>query len=67
MELHYVSCCIDVIVDFGYCDEDYYISIENMFAAAVKGIQSLGLLAKYRKELVHLSRLGQEYGMELEY
>ncbi len=67
LELHYVSCCIDVIADFGYCDEDYYISIENMFSAAVKGIQSLGLLEKYRKELVRLSGLGQEYGMELEY
>ncbi len=67
LELYYVSCCIDVIADFGYCDEDYYISIENMFASAVKGIQSLGLLEKYRKELMRLSRLGQEYGMELEY
>ncbi len=24
LELHYVDCCLEVISDFGYCDENYY-------------------------------------------
>ncbi len=67
LELHYVNCCMDIITDFGYSDENYSIAIEKMFESAVKGIEELGMQKAYQQELVRLSNLGYKYGLELEY
>lgn len=67
LELHYVNCCLQVINDFGYCDENYYIAIEKMFDSAIKGIVELGLQNNYKNQVMLLSSNASDYGIELEY
>ena len=67
LELHYVDCCLEVISDFGYCDENYYISIEKMFESATAGICELGLEEKFKKRIEKLSTRANEFGIELYY
>lgn len=67
LELHYVSCCLDIIDEFGYSGEDYCIAIEKMFYSAVAGIHELGLKNKYTKKLELLSDKASTYGMDFEY
>lgn len=67
LELHYVSCCLEIIQDFGYWDENYYIALEKMFDNAVNGIYKLGIEEKYKKQIKILSYKASEYGIELQY
>ena len=67
LELHYVNCCLDIIEEFGYCEENYYIAIEKMFDNAIKGISELGIQDKYNNMVILLSARASEYGIELEY
>ena len=67
LELHYISCCFDIITDFGYWDENYYLSIDKMYNSAVAGIVELGLEDKYAEQLRDLSSRGSEFGLELYY
>ncbi|TNJ41330.1 hypothetical protein KFZ70_00500 [Tamlana fucoidanivorans] len=65
LELHYVSCCLEVIEDFGYWDENYYIALEKMFDNAINGIYELGVEEKYKERIEVLSHKASEYGIEL--
>jgi hypothetical protein len=67
IELHYVECCLEIVRDFGYFDEDYYYHIEKMFHSALNGIIETGQEKKYEKKLISISNDGFEYGLELEY
>ena len=67
LELHYVDCCLEVVSDFGYYDEHYYISIEKMFESAMDGICELGLEDKFEKRIEKLSSRANEFGIELYY
>ena len=67
LELHYVSCCLEIIEDFGYWDENYYIELEKMFDNAISGISKLGMQDKYNDKLIVLSSKASEYGIELDY
>ena len=67
LELHYVSCCLEIIEDFGYWDENYYIALEKMFDNAINGISELGMEDKYNEKVISLSSKASEYGIELEY
>jgi len=67
LELHYVSCCLEIIEDFGYWDENYYIALEKMFDNAIKGISELGMQDKYNDKVILLSSKASEYGIELDY
>jgi len=67
LELHYVSCCLEIIEDFGYWDENYYIALEKMFDNAINGISELGMQDKYNDKLTLLSSKASEYGIELDY
>ena len=67
LELHYVNCCLDIIEEFGYFEENYYIAIEKMFANAINGISELGIQDKYNNMVILLSARASEYGIELEY
>ncbi|WGH76651.1 DUF6155 family protein [Tenacibaculum tangerinum] len=66
LELHYVSCCLEVIEDFGYWDENYYVTLEKMFSNAMNGIYELGIEEKYKERIEILSDKAREYGIELE-
>ena len=65
LELHYVICSLEVINDFGYWDENYYIAIEKMFYSAVYGIRELGIEEKFEKLLTTISGDASEFGIEL--
>ncbi|MCP4121973.1 MAG: hypothetical protein GY751_09495 [Bacteroidetes bacterium] len=67
LELHYVSCCLDIINDFGYWDENYYNSIEKMFYSATSGIAKLDIANKYEEQISSISNIASEYGLELLY
>ncbi|MCG6191572.1 DUF6155 family protein [Maribellus maritimus] len=67
LELHYVNCCLDVITDFGYWDENYYLSVDKMFHSAVNGTTELGLVDEYSERLENISARASEFGLELYY
>ena len=67
LELHYVDCCLDVITDFGYWDENYYLSVDKMYHSAVNGIAELGLIDEYAERLENISARASEFGIELYY
>jgi putative alpha-1,2-mannosidase len=67
LELHYVSCCLEIIENFGYWDENYYIALEKMFDNAINGISELGIEEKYNEKIKALSHKASEYGIELEF
>ncbi len=65
LELHYVSCCLDVIEDFGYWDESYYMALGKIFYNATNGISELGAEEKYQKRIDQISHKASEFGIEL--
>ena len=67
LELLYVSCCLDVIEDFGYWDESYYIALEKIFYNATSGISELGMEEKYQERIDLISHKASEFGIELMY
>ncbi len=67
LELHYVFSCLEIIRDYGYWDESYYIAIEKMFDNAVNGIRELGVDEKYEEQLTIISSEASEFGIELYY
>lgn len=67
LELHYVSCCLEIIEDFGYWDDSYYMALGNMFDSAILGISELGMEDKYNDKVLFLSLKASKYGIELEY
>ena len=67
LELHYVSCCLDVIEDFGYWEENYYIALEKMFYSALSGINELGMEEKYNERIIEIVRKASDSDIELSY
>ena len=67
LELHYVSCCLEIIEDFGYFDENYCTSMVKMFDNAISGIDKMGVKEKYLDRIKTLSDKARDYGIELEY
>ncbi|MBA6153071.1 DUF6155 family protein [Gelidibacter maritimus] len=67
LELHYVSCCLEIIEDFGYWDEKYYMAMETMFYSAVNGINKMGIEEKYLERIKTLSDKASDFGIELQY
>lgn len=67
LELYYVKCCLEIIRDFGYADDNYYVNLEKIFNSAVEGINEIGAEEKYKQQLSSLSQQGEEYGLELYY
>lgn len=67
LELHYVGCCLDVIEDFGYWDDGYYVALEKMFYNATSGINELGMEEKYEERIIGIIHQASEFGIELSY
>jgi len=67
LELHYVECCLEIIQDFGYSDENYYIAIEKMFDSATSGISQIGEEEKYESRINNIYNVASEYGIEFYY
>ncbi|AXG71981.1 hypothetical protein KORDIASMS9_04239 [Kordia sp. SMS9] len=67
LELYYVECCLEIIQDFGYSDENYYISIEKMFDSAIKGISEIGAEKKYKRRINDILSVASEFGIDFYY
>lgn len=67
LELHYVVCCLEVIEDFGYWDQGYYVALEKMFYNATSGINELGVEEKYEERIIEIINKASEFGLELSY
>ncbi|MFD2789340.1 hypothetical protein [Arenibacter sp. H213] len=65
LELHYVGCCLEVIEDFGYWDDGYYVALESMFYNATSGINELGMEEKYEERIIGIMHKASEFGIEL--
>lgn len=63
-ELHYLSSCKDFILMYGYHDDEYYITMDEMFESACKKIKKQGLLLDYQESIEKLLAFGNEYGFE---
>ncbi len=67
LELHYVYCCFDIIEDFGYWDEPYYIAMAKMFYSATNGVTKNGLEEEFEELISNLVNKSYEYGLDFEY
>lgn len=67
LELHYVSCCLEIIEDFGYWEENYYVALEKLFNDATSGVSELGMEEKYEEKIKSISHKASEFGIELLY
>ncbi len=67
LELHYVACCLDIIENFGYWNENYYIALEKMFFSAINTIYKLEMEEKYETQIMAIANKASKYGIELLY
>ena len=67
LELYYVECCLEIVQDFGYSDENYYIAIEKMFNNAINGMSEIGEEEKYQTRINKILSIASEYGIEFCY
>ncbi len=65
LELYYIECCLEIIQNFGYFDDKYYVAIGKMFDSAISGIAEIGEEEKYEDRINAISYAASEYGMEL--
>jgi len=65
LELHYVKCCLDMVKDFGFCDDSYYAAMERLFRNAMEGIAQMGREDDYQLLVDELADKASEYGIEL--
>lgn len=63
-ELQYITYCKEFILTYGYFDEDYYITMDEIFESACIKIQENNLLEDYRDSIEKLLAFGNEYGFE---
>ena len=63
-ELQFITCCKEFILIYGYFDEDYYITMDEVFESACIKIKENNLVEDYRDHIQKLIIFGNEYGFE---
>lgn len=63
-ELWYVACCKEFILTYGYFDEDYYITMDEVFESACIKIKTNNLTEEYYDAIEKLISFGNNYGFE---
>tara|TARA_R110001583_G_scaffold58811_2_gene175102 strand:+ start:135 stop:671 length:537 start_codon:yes stop_codon:yes gene_type:complete len=63
-ELQFIECCKEFIVTYGYFDESYYITMDEVFESACLKIKDENLIEEYRSTIEKLIFFGNEYGFE---
>lgn len=61
-EFQFIACCKEFILTYGYFDEDYYITIDEVFESACAKIKDKSLIEEYRETVEKLLQFGNEYG-----
>lgn len=67
LELHYVSCALDVIETYGYFNDSYHNAIYRMFYSAINSITENNLESKYDKLIFDLVNKSYECNLAIEY
>ena len=65
IELHYVTCCLEVVEDYGYYDGDYFYHISSMYNSALQGIELMGIESKYQNRLDEILNRAHKNDIEL--
>lgn len=63
-ELQFVNYCKEFILTYGYFEEDYYITMDEVFESACIKIKENNLHEDYRDTIENLITFGYEYGLE---
>ena len=63
-ELQFITCCKEFILTYGYFDEDYYITMDEVFESTCIKIKENNLIEDYRDQIKELIIFGNEYGFE---
>ena len=63
-EFYFIECCKEFILTYGYFDEDYYITMDEIFESACTKIKSENLIENYRETVEKLLQFGYKYGFE---
>lgn len=63
-ELLFIECCKEFIVTYAYFDEDYYITMDEVFESACQKIKTNKLTEDYKDVVKELIFFGNEYGFE---
>ncbi len=67
LELYYIECCLEIIQNFGYSDDNYYTAIWKMFDSAINGIAEMGEEEKYQTRIDEIESIASEYGIDFYY
>lgn len=65
-ELWFLECCKEFIVTYGYFDEDYYTTMDEVFESACIKIKTNKLTEDYYKTVKELIIFGNSYGFEFD-
>lgn len=63
-ELQFITCCKEFILTYGYFDEDYYITMDEVFESTCIKIKENSLIEDYRDHIQKLIVFGNQYGFE---
>ena len=63
-ELQFIINCKEFILTYGYFDEDYYITMDEVFKSSCIKIKENNLYEDYRDIIKKLIVFGNEYGLE---
>lgn len=63
-EFQFIEYCKEFILTYGYFDQDYYITMEEVFESTCLKIKSENLIEDYRDRVEKLIVFGNEYGFE---
>lgn len=63
-EFQFINYCREFILTYGYFDEDYYITMDEVFESACIKIKAEKLIEDYRNTIEKLLHFGSEYGFE---
>lgn len=65
-EFQFIECCKEFILTYGYFDEDYYITMDEVFESACLKIKEENLIEDYWEIVGNLLQFGNEYGFEFD-
>lgn len=63
-EFYFIEYCKEFILTYGYFDEEYYITMDEVFESACVKIKNKNLIEDYRDTIKELLQFGNEYGFE---
>ena len=65
-ELFFLNCCKDFVLNYGYFDEDFYNTLDEVFKRLSDSIFENHLEEDYKEDIESLIQFGNEYGLEFD-